>query len=89
MERNAAETLALQALAFIAGDERDLARLLAVSGVAPEALRRSAGRPEVLAGVLDFLLGDEALLLRFCEDHGLAPELPARARASLPGAAEA
>ncbi len=86
MNRDAAETIALKALAFIAGDDEGLRLLMALSGLEPGRLRESAGEPETLAGVLDFLLGDEARLKRFCDDAGLAPETPARARAALPGA---
>ncbi len=86
MNRDDAETIALKALAFIAGDDEGLRRFMALSGLEPGSLRESAGEPETLAGVLDFLLGDEARLKRFCDNAGLAPETPARARAALPGA---
>jgi len=85
MDRDAAETIALKALAFVAGDDEGLRRFFALSGLEPQSLRASAGEPETLAGVLDFLLGDEPRLRRFCDDAGLAPEAPARARAALPG----
>ena len=85
MNRDAAETIALKALAFVVGDDEGSRRFFALSGLEPHNLRASAGEPETLAGVLDFLLGDEARLMRFCDDAGLAPEAPARARAVLPG----
>jgi hypothetical protein len=85
MNRDAAETIALKALAFIAADRQALEGLLAATGVDAAVLAQVAGDPDVLGGVLDHLLADEPRLLRFCEEAGLAPEAPARARASLPG----
>ena len=86
MEREAAESIALQALAFVAADDTHLARLLAETGLMAEELRDSAAEPALLAGVLDFVLSDEARLLAFCAFAGLDPTRPARARARLPGA---
>ena len=80
-----AETLALQALAWIAEDEDRLLRLLAETGLGLDELRERAGDPAFLGGVLDFLLGDEAMLLAFAAEADIAPTLPARARHSLPG----
>ncbi len=85
MRRDEAESLALQGLAFLAGDERRLGSLLAQAGWTLGELRAQAGEAHVLAGILDFLLGDEKLLLAFCETIGEAPERIARARAELPG----
>lgn len=85
MDRDAAETIALKALAFVVGDDEGLSRFFALSGLDAQGLRAGAGEPETLAGVLDFLLGDEVRLIRFCDEAGLPPEAPARARAVLPG----
>ena len=85
MTQEQAETLALQALAWIAEDPDRLGRLLAETGLAPEEIREQAESPAFLGGVLDFLLGDEAGLLAFCAETSLEPTWPARARQSLPG----
>lgn len=85
MDRNSAETLALQALAYIAAQDDQLARLVGLTGLSLAEVRGRAGDPDFLAGVLDFLLSDEALLLAFCADQGLKPEMPQRARLALPG----
>jgi len=87
MTPEAAETVALQALAHVVGETEARERFLALSGADRATLRAEAGNAAFLAGVLDFVLGDEALLLAFCDAAGLAPETPARARAALPGAA--
>ncbi len=86
MDTETALTIALKALAYIAGDSRALDRFLAQTGFDDAALRAQAEDPAFLGGVLDFVLGEEPLLVDFCADAGLDPELPARARAALPGA---
>lgn len=80
-----ATIIAFGALEHVAGDARLLDGFLHESGLTPDALRRSAAEPELLAGVLDFLLGREAALLDFCQARGLPPEAPAAARRALPG----
>ncbi|HXZ67897.1 MAG TPA: DUF3572 domain-containing protein [Alphaproteobacteria bacterium] len=81
----AAETLALEALTFLASDERRLGALLAQAGWTLPELRARLGDPHVLAGILDFVLSDERLVVGFCESSGCAPEMPMRARRALPG----
>ena len=66
--------LAIQALAFIAGDPEHASRFLALSGIAAGDLRRAAGDPGFLLGVMDYLVGDEPLLLSFAAQAGLGPE---------------
>lgn len=79
------ETLALQALAFIAGDDERLERFIGLTGIAPGSLREIARSPAGLGAVLDYLLGWEPLLLEFTEAHELPPESVAAARRKLPG----
>jgi len=83
------ETLALQALAFIAGDDDRLERFIGLTGIDPGALRAIASDPAGLGAVLDYLLGWEPLLLEFAEAHELQPESIAVARRKLPGAESA
>jgi Protein of unknown function (DUF3572) len=82
----AAETLALKALAYLVNSPDELDRFLATSGVNVHTLRSSAGEPELLAAVMDFLLSQEALLTRFCEDESLDSKTIHLARRALPGA---
>jgi hypothetical protein len=70
-----AETLAFQALGWLAGDEDRLSRFLALSGLDPASLRAVADSRDTARAVLDFLLSDEALLLDFCEMAQIAPKL--------------
>jgi len=81
----AAEVIALQALAFLAADDGRLSRFLTLSGIDGASLRARAGEPELLAAVLDHVLGDESLLFVFCEAADLLPEAPRQARRCLPG----
>ena len=72
--RDEAETIAIQALAFLAGRPDDLGRFLAVAGLGPANLRRAAADPAFLAGVVAYLLGDEKLLLAFAADIEMTPQ---------------
>jgi len=87
MQDTAAETLALKALAFLAGEGETLDRFLAVSGVQPKDLRERVGDPLLLAAVLDFVLGEDQLLLAFAREAAVDPKLVHAARRALPGAA--
>lgn len=69
-----AETLAISALAHIAGDDERLQRFLAVTGIDPANLRAEAGKPGFVAGVLDYVCSDEALLVGLAAEQGVAPE---------------
>ena len=84
--RERAETLALQALTFIAADEDRFGRFLALTGLTADEVRRRAGEADFLSGVFDHMLGDEALLVSFAEQAGLDPSAVAAARHRLPGA---
>ena|ERR1700693_5102187 len=83
--REAAETLAIQALSFLATEPEQLSRFLALSGIDPGAIRAVAAEPEFLAGVLAHLAQDDALLVRFAAEAGVKPAAVERARAVLSG----
>lgn len=83
-----AETLALQALAWLVGNEDLLPVFLGASGASEADLRARAGEPEFLGSILDFLMMDDAWVISFCDAQGLAYETPMKARMSLPGGAQ-
>ena len=83
--REAAETLAVQALNFLATEPARLSRFLALSGLDPASIRTAAAEPGFLAGVLAHLGEDEALLTRFAADAGITPAEVDRARRLLAG----
>lgn len=87
MKREAAETLALQALAFVIGDERLGPMFLAASGIAPAELAARAQEHTVLVGVLTFLTQEDDWVRDFCAIAGCAPTDPQRALWALPGGA--
>jgi len=87
IDQQAAEALAVQALAYLAGDPERLQRFLALSGVGPDTIRAAAAEPRFLAGVLEHIAGDERLLIAFAQDVEVSPEQVARACAALAGAA--
>lgn len=82
---DAAETLAMRALAWLIADDDLLAVFVGSSGVSEQDLRVRLAEPELLASVLDFLMQDDAWIVRFCDAAGLAYEAPMQARAALPG----
>ena len=87
MNAEAAETVALRALGWLAGNEDLLPVFLTASGAGATDLVRGAGDPVFLAAVLDFILGDDAWVTGFCDATGLAYGVPMQARAALPGGA--
>ena len=83
--RKIAESLAIQALGFMASDPERLGAFLAATGIGPEAIRTAAAEPAFLAGVLDYVAADESLLLAVAEHAGLAPQDIEHAQAVLSG----
>lgn len=84
LKLEAAEAIAIQALGFIAGDAQLLPRFLDLTGIAAHEIRRAAGEPGFLAGVLQFVLAHEPTLIQFCETSGVAPQDVGRAIRALP-----
>lgn len=86
-ERENAETIALQALAWLAGNDDLWPLFLGATGLAPGDVAARAHEAEFLASVLDFLLMDDAWVVGFCGSAGLPCDRPRAARAALPGGA--
>jgi len=78
-----AEKLAIQAIAFIAGDPARLGRFLAESGLGPENVRQAARDASFLPAVLDFILAHETDLLDFATEIGIDPKYIGAARRAL------
>lgn len=83
--RAAAEVVAIQALAYIAGEPEQLGRFLAITGIGPDQIRQAAREPRFLAGVLTHVMGDERLLVAFAESAGIEPATVGRAHDALGG----
>jgi hypothetical protein len=86
--REAAEILAIQALAFIAEETDRLDGFLALTGLERERIREAAREPGFLAGVLEHMLRDENLLIAFSQSAGINPAVIAQASSALGGAVE-
>src|ERR1041384_1054171 len=86
--REAARTLAVAALTFLASEPEHLGGFLAASGLGPNDIRGAAGDPSFLAGVLDHVSANEPLLLAFAKETSIDPGEIERARAALGSAWE-
>ena len=82
--QEAAQELAISALAFIASDPELLPRFLNLTGIEASQIRLAAREPGFLAGVLRFILAHEPTLLAFCEATNTAPAQVSSAVRALP-----
>jgi len=69
-----AETLALRALGWVLCDDRRAQRLLALTGLEAEDLRRHAGEAATLRAVIGFLRAHEPDLVACARELNVAPE---------------
>jgi Protein of unknown function (DUF3572) len=83
--REAAESIAIQALNYLATEPERLSRFLALSGLDPGSIRSAAAESGFLAGVLAHLVQDESLLVAFAAEAGVTPAEVDRARRVLAG----
>jgi Protein of unknown function (DUF3572) len=75
--------LALGALGWLLADDDRAGRLLALTGLTPEALREGLGERATLAAVLDFLCAHEPELIGAADALGVSPADLAGAREGL------
>jgi hypothetical protein len=85
MQREAAETVGVQALGWLAGNDELLPVFLGSTGASLDDLRAGAGDPAFLGSVLDFVMMDDAWVVAFCDSVAIAYTAPMQARAALPG----
>lgn len=85
MNRESAEIIAIQGLAFLAADDDLMGAFLDLSGLDPAELRARLSEPAFLVAVLDFILAEDARVLAFCEAAELKPNMPGEARRAIPG----
>jgi hypothetical protein len=83
--REAAEALAVQALAYLAQEPERLVRFLDLAGLSPSSIRAAARDPRFLSGVLEHIAGDERLLLAFAQSAEVPPAEIDAARETLTG----
>ncbi|CUI90134.1 DUF3572 domain-containing protein [Cognatishimia activa] len=80
-----AETLALQALAWLSGNDELMPIFMGSTGVSVDDLKTQAGDPAFLASVLDFIIMDDQWVIAFCDAQNLEYTAPMMARQVLPG----
>lgn len=78
-DRDAAQTIAISALAFLADDPDRLGPFLVQSGMGPDELKAGAREDDTLASVLDFVMQDEVMVLEFASAADISPEWVATA----------
>lgn len=86
MPRDEAETVALQALGFLASEPSRLTRFVGETGISLDTLHARASEPDVMRAVLESLLRDEPELLMFTANTGLEPEAVSRAHRTIDAA---
>ncbi len=82
---DAAETLALNALTWLAGHDELMPVFMGATGASIDDLKSRAGDPAFLASVLDFITMDDQWVVEFCDGHRLDYNAPMMARQALPG----
>lgn len=86
MNAENAQTIALQALAWVVSSDEHRPIFLGSTGGSEDDLRTRVAEPEFLGAVLDFITMDDSWVTAFCDSVGLAYDQPMRARYALPGA---
>lgn len=81
-----AQTIALQALAWLVGNDELCPVFLGASGLSSDELRQRAAESDLQASVLEFITMDDAWVIAFCDTAGLKYDQPLQARYALPGA---
>ncbi len=85
MRQDYAETIAIRAVAWIAGNEEMLPIFLGATGASADDLRARLAEPDFLGSVLDFLMMDDRWVAAFCDASNLAYDQIMPARQVLPG----
>lgn len=83
--QESAETLGLQALAWLAGNDDLMPVFLGATGASETQLKAQAADPAFLGAVLDFIMMDDAWVIAFCDSIKLPYERLMMARVALPG----
>ena len=83
IDRDQAESVALDAFGFLAEDEERLRRFLDSTGLRPDTIRAAAASPGFHAAVLDYVASDEPLLVALAAALNTKPERIIEARQTL------
>lgn len=85
MSPEAAETLGLQALAWMIGEDDIRDAFLGASGASQDELRAAVQDPSVLGQILEFICNDDQWVMAFCDSVDAKYTDPMIARQVLPG----
>ncbi|MGB5558919.1 MAG: DUF3572 domain-containing protein [Paracoccaceae bacterium] len=88
MRQEYAETIAIRAVAWLAGNDELLPVFLGATGASESDLRARLAEPEFLGSVLDFMMMDDQWVVAFCDGSDLAYDQIMQARQALPGGAQ-
>jgi len=88
LSKDGAEQVALQAIAWLAGNDDLLPVFMGSTGVDEDAFRNGVADPEFQASVLDFIMMDDAWVIAFCDVAAIPYDRLMQARAALPGGAQ-
>ncbi len=80
-----AETMALDVLLWLSGEDELVGNFMARTGAEVQDLRTQAQNPDFLGFVMDFVLSDDRLVMSCAQSIGVAPESLAQLRMHLPG----
>ena len=80
-----AETIAIEALSFLATEPDRLLRFLTLTGLTRQTLRSAAGSPGFLSAVMEHVAADPSLVETYAANAGREPADVARAREILSG----
>ncbi|MDE0850294.1 DUF3572 domain-containing protein [Yoonia sp.] len=86
MSPEIAETVALQALGWLVGNDDICPTFLGATGSSVDDLRERATDPAFQASILEFITMDDAWVMAFCDTVNIAYDQPLMARYALPGA---
>ncbi|KIN73215.1 DUF3572 domain-containing protein [Sulfitobacter guttiformis] len=85
LTRNAAETIAIETLTWLVGNEDLLPVFLGSTGASAADMRSAVDNPDFLGSVLDFIMMDDAWVIACCDAQRIPYERLAEARMGLPG----
>ncbi|MEL6570856.1 MAG: DUF3572 domain-containing protein [Pseudomonadota bacterium] len=86
MSPEQAETIALQALGWLVGNDELCPTFMGATGTSVDDLKSRAADPEFQASVLQFITMDDAWVIAFCDACDVPYEAPLQAHFALPGA---
>lgn len=85
MNETMAQTVAVQALGWLAGDDELWDVFLGSTGAQIDEVKQGAQDPVFLGSVLDFVMMDDAWVIRACQAISVPNETLMQARQNLPG----